>query len=1104
MGLRRIQWEGFLLCWVFCILSFKALCDVPKVSVKFLQAPPQFSHLNSATFAFEALVARPAKTCSNCSFNCKLDNSISSDCGGRNVSFVGLQDGNHSLKVCTNAPQGAGCASYNWTVDTVHPTAYISASTSFTNAPNVSVYISFSEPCKGGGGFRCSSANACNLLVYGAGQVLPNTLKTIEPNLKYSLVVGLSTNDQFGRVILAMDKGFCTDSAGNRFIRAANSSFIVHFDRRSVFVSLRTHVPERLLELGGETRTVQATNNSKNLKVYLYFTEPVLNTSTELLNTIYISQGSLRPINGSSLANRRFGFMIEDIQNITIVTVSLNSSFVITRQGGPVSPAAPATFLYDSKRATVKLSTTTEMRTRERSITVSIKFLKPVFGFNSTHLSISGGHLESFEEISRNLYIAIIQAYEGLISVSVPENVTADVAGNPNLASNVIQVRHYSLPMISTVFCIFVTALFVATSLVAGLLTVSTASLQAAGAYPRSSPSLTSNPTRNLFRIACYIQVFALSRWLAVTLPVEYYEFTRGIEWSVPYFSLPWESDHSQPVIFSSNTSTSSHFFRSRINSSSVAHTIQPSEKGNFEKAGVVYGAPLTAMEYQTYFESQNFIPEARYISDPERSTGWKSFGRSMFWLAVIGGSLILLHTVLLLVLKFRKSYAKGKSYGALVLPRFEIFLMILAVPCICFASAAIIKGRTTSGSIIGVLLLIFTSSLLLSLFLFLSFGITLAKLLQYKEVHRVGQKFHWYQELIRVTLGPGKRGQWTWKSEPNSNYLAKCGPLFEDLRGPPKYMLSMISGGTRTPLDPIIASDDETEDAEAPLIQKVFGILRIYYTLLESIRRFILGILAGLYLENSSSKAPTTILLCITSFQLFFLVLKKPYIKKKVQLVEILSIACEVGMFATILSLSEMNLSIQGERGVGIFLLSLFMLGFLALMANEWYALYKQITKLDTEQNSFFVGLRAATVGFALYFVPEKIVKNLEKWLPEDKGRRESGESNRLNSTSTERYRSSGSRSSTSTSDKPWIKQLREMAKASFKEGSGGGNANANANANANGVDEASTSNTTRWSGFWRGRSGSSSNSKTTSSDFKSRPKSLYKDLEAIFASSK
>lgn len=65
-----------------------------------------------------------------------------------------------------------------------------------------------------------------------------------------------------------------------------------------------------------------------------------------------------------------------------------------------------------------------------------------------------------------------------------------------------------------------------------------------------------------------------------------------------------------------------------------------------------------------------------------------------MFWLAVLGGSLLLLHVLLLLILKFRKTKTeKQKIYGALVLPRFEIFLIILALPCVCEASAALLKG---------------------------------------------------------------------------------------------------------------------------------------------------------------------------------------------------------------------------------------------------------------------------------------------------------------------------------------------------------------------------------------------------------------------------
>lgn len=50
--------------------------------------------------------------------------------------------------------------------------------------------------------------------------------------------------------------------------------------------------------------------------------------------------------------------------------------------------------LLDSQRPAVRLSTFSNSRTKDDSIPVSIKFMKPVFGFNSSFLSISGGHLQ--------------------------------------------------------------------------------------------------------------------------------------------------------------------------------------------------------------------------------------------------------------------------------------------------------------------------------------------------------------------------------------------------------------------------------------------------------------------------------------------------------------------------------------------------------------------------------------------------------------------------------------------------------------------------------------------------------------------------------------
>ncbi|KAK0586077.1 hypothetical protein LWI29_000579 [Acer saccharum] len=1079
MSLNKFSWEVVLPCLVLTLVFFFKVHGDSEISVKFLKSPQSFSRLNSATFLFEVLVGGNG-TCTDCSFSCKLDDDIASDCGAMEVSYSGLSDGNHTFELCSNGSSGVGCSSYNWIVDTVPPTAYVTASSSLTNKLNVSVNISFTEPCTGGGGFGCSSVNACNLLVYGAGQVIPSSLITLQPGLRYSLLVGLSSTVQYGRAVLVMDKSFCTDTAGNKFMRMKNSSFIVHFDRRSVFVNLRSHVHEKLLQLNSETRTVQATNNHENLKVFLYFSEPVLNSSADILNSLDTSQGALLPVEGKSHGNRRFGFMITDISNIAIITISLDPKSIISGYGTPVSPVEPATFLYDSQRPAVRLSTTSSMRTRQHNFAISITFLKPVFGFNSSFISVSGGHLQSFHEISRSIYITEIKADNDIVSVNVPENVTGDVAGNKNLPSNVLQVRHYSVPVISCVISAFVTAVFLATSFAAGLLTVSTASLLSAQAFSRPSSSLISDPARNLFRTACHIQVFALSRWLAVTLPVEYYEFTRGLQWSIPYFNLPWETGHIQPVMVGSSPPASPHSYISKLNHLGIFKREQPAKEGNLNKAATVYGSPLTPMEYRLFFESQEIKPEADYMG-LHNFNGWKDFDRTMFWLTVIGGSLVFLHILLLLILKFRKrNYENQGGYGALTFPRFEIFLVILALPCICKASAALLRDGAASGLTVGITLLGVVSLLLLFLLLFLSVGITLGKLLQYKEVHQEGQIFHWYQDIIRVTLGPGKRGQWTWKKQPNSVYLIMLGPLFEDLRGPPKYMLTQISGGNlHKQGDRIIASEDETEDAEAPFIQKLFGILRIYYTLLESVKRFCLGIVAGAYMNDWSTKTPTIILLSITSFQLFFLVLKKPFIKKRVQLVVIISVACEVGMFASCFVLLEKEFSAGAESKIGIFMVILFLAAFFALMTNEWYALYRQTKKLDPDEKSILTGLKIVSYGFLLTVLPQNLTKNIRSKFPLN----QSGGGETLETSSSDgRNGSSGSRSS-GTTDKPWLKQLRELAKSSFsREGRG--------------TPNDPSSSWTNWSGFWnRNRSGSSS------SDSKSKPNRLYKDLEAIFA---
>ncbi|XP_062180668.1 uncharacterized protein LOC133885052 [Phragmites australis] len=1123
------SWGGLLSIALLLVASSAPLCSgAGDVAVSFSNAPRRVSKSASAIFAFRAVLSGGGP-CGDCTITCQLDGERASDCGGsagngngtETVNYAGLEDGNHTLAVCASRRRRGGrgggspaptCATYAWDVDTVPPTASVTAGSAFTSASNVSALISFSEPCLGGGGggFACNRT-FCNLVVFGPGRVEPSTLQVLQPGLRYSVAVTISSDAQYGRLILVMARGFCTDAAGHRFTRTSNSTFTLHFDTRNDSMTITTSIPEKLLQIQGATRVVEATNDHKDLRIYLSFAEPVLNSSAQILSVLKATDAVLTPTNRSTLGNRRFGYVVNKISDTAIVTVVCDTSSIISRQGTPVYSAEPFTFLYDTQRPSVKLGTST-WRTSSRNIPVLIKFAKPVFNFSSSAVQVSGGNVLSFHEASKSIYTLRIQAVDKLVSVHVAENAAQDVAGNPNFASDRLEVRHYSVPASSSSIATLTTVVFVVTAVVSTLLTVSTSSLLASGAISRPSAYMISEPSRNLLRMACHIQIFALSRWLSVNLPIEYYEFAKGIEWAIPYMHLPWEGPAADPFlgystmpaiayselldrsavgadIFHPRAQQGQQMMPTRIPADgkpTMPVQIPGDGKPVMPMQIPVDGKPLTAMEYRSFFENPDMKPEAQIIMKLQDLDGWKYFGRNMLWLGVMGGGLILVHALTLLYFKLRyRDKERRHGYEALAFPRFEIMLAILAMPCISQAAAALIRGGTTGGLVVGIALTGILASFLVGLLLFLSLGITMGRLLQYKEVHQEGQEYHWYQELIRRTLGPGKRGQWTWKDPRRSACLTKLGPLFEDLRGPPKYMLTQIAGGGGKRAEAgerIMASEDENEDAEAPLIQKVFGVLRIYFTFVESVKRVAVGIVAGAHASSDrSSRAHAVVVLSMALSQLFFMVLKKPFIKKRVQLVEIVSVASEVLVFAVCLVQIDRANSNGGwlpdseERGLGLAMLGVFVLGFAAQTCNEWNALYQQVRFLSADRSSFLEGAKAASLGLLVLVLPSSVLgdrlsnQQQEQPPPSDgAGGERVAASQRGGSEGAER----------ASNERWWLGQLREMAKASFsKEGGGEGAA-------AGG--EASTSGTT----------------KAKSGEWKSKSRGLlYNDLEAIFS---
>ncbi|XP_057506243.1 uncharacterized protein LOC130789486 [Actinidia eriantha] len=472
-------------------------------------------------------------------------------------------------------------------------------------------------------------------------------------------------------------------------------------DRRPVLVDLWMSVPSYELVLNGVLRTVIATNKMEELRVFLDFCSPIINSTEQILTALRVNSGNFIPSHSGN-GNHRF---LKNISRAKIVTVELDAASVVGRSGIPVSPVAPVTFLYDSSEPGVGLSTSLSRVAKDSSIYVIIEFTKPVSSFEASKVEVEGGSLTRFKEISRALYSLTVQAVSQDLSVLVPAGQVDDISGNPNLASNLLNVKH----------CILVT------SLAAVVLSVSSASLAAVGTQA-SGGTVFPTPSMNLHGMVGHLQVFVLADWLSVSLPIEYSETTKGRRWLLLHEKLPWKKESSSiwpNHLYQTETNLimqESHLsigepYRKRayrayeLNSTNFSSYSQrlhfPTEiypksgwvqgKQNITVKNIPYGLPLGSNEYFTYFLRGEPLSASSAIKRMEEYTGWQDLEMNLFWLGVGGVGLLITHALILLFLCWRTGTS---AHGILSVPRFEIFLLILMLPCISQSAAFVIRGK--------------------------------------------------------------------------------------------------------------------------------------------------------------------------------------------------------------------------------------------------------------------------------------------------------------------------------------------------------------------------------------------------------------------------
>lgn len=288
------------------------------------------------------------------------------------------------------------------------------------------------------------------------------------------------------------------------------------------------------------------------------------------------------------------------------------------------------------------------------------------------------------------------------------------------------------------------------------------------------------------------------------------------------------------------------------------------------------------------------------------------------------------------------------------------------------------------------VLLAIFPTSVFLAVAVFLIYAILVRKVVQYKELRPTIRRSGVTPppptgRPLSLLVGEGYQGKWVRaEGDVNPGIVPSFGILFEDRKGPPR-LVTMINNNENT--NPrkqglgrnglrrirTMNADDEIDESSVPWAYRLLGCFQSTYILIDLGRRIALGVIFGAYRISDESWSQVVLVFALTVFQFLYLVIVKPFHRRGVQLVESLSLLCEVGVFAAAVAILASNYQPQeNHTGVGIFMLVLLVFSFVAQSANEWFALIRQLLSLsNSEEISPTLGLREFVVGLILPCIP-------------------------------------------------------------------------------------------------------------------------------------
>ncbi|WP_299988360.1 Ig-like domain-containing protein [uncultured Pontibacter sp.] len=321
-----------------------------------------------------------------------------------------LADGLVTLSVSANVAQDAAgngntaSETLTRTFNATRPT--LALSTSATNPTNAAFEVTFTFS-KEVSGFEVGDIAVSNGSASAFAQV------------SAQVYTALITPTAEGEVIVSVTENVVRDAAGNG--NEAATALKLNIDKTQPTVVLASESPEKL---------------NAAFEVAVTFSEAVTG----------IIGADVTLINGTVTA-----FSVKNEKEYTLqitpqangeVQVSLAAGVALDAAGNLNLASEQLTRLYDTTRPVVEVATevTSPINT---AFTVRLTFSESVENLVLTNISVENGSASNLTKESATVYTALVTpTANGLVTISVAENVTQDAYGNGNLPSNRLQLSY--------------------------------------------------------------------------------------------------------------------------------------------------------------------------------------------------------------------------------------------------------------------------------------------------------------------------------------------------------------------------------------------------------------------------------------------------------------------------------------------------------------------------------------------------------------------------------------------------------------------------------------------------------------------------------------